>query len=130
MAKGFKDSSGSFHPLNKNGGKSLREKSVEPEGMKMNHGVCEAFLENPPSHRGDDTEHTNQVMYSLGDESCASVLTDEEFSMLLTDDQVASTFNPIGETAKKWQEDAKFRAKIIDRTQELIKEKEEKEKDG
>ena len=104
--------------------KSSIEKSVEPEGMKMQHGVCEAFLENPPSHRGDDKEHTNQVMYSLGDENCASVLTDEEFSMLLTNDQVVNSFNPIGETAKKWEEDEKFRAKIIDRTQELIKEKE------
>ncbi|MCP6727235.1 MAG: hypothetical protein KJI69_04365 [Patescibacteria group bacterium] len=125
MTRGFKDQSGSFHPTNRNNaGQSSREKSVEPEGMKMKHGVCEAFLENPPSHRGDDKEHTNQVMYSLGDENCASVLTDEEFSMLLTDDQVANTFSPIGETAKKWEEDEKFRAKIIDRTQELIKEKE------
>ena len=122
MAKGFTDSSGKFHPTGNNG-TSSRQKSVRPEGVKINHGVCEAFLENPPSHGGDDGEHTNQIMYSLGDESCASVLTDEEFSMLLTNDQVANTFSPIGETAKKWQEDRKFREKIIDRTQELIEEK-------
>jgi len=84
--------------------------------------VCEPFLEDPASHRPDDTKHTNQIMYSLGDESCASVLTDEEFSMLLTDNQVANTFNPIGETATKWQQDDAFRKRIIGRAQELIEE--------
>jgi len=93
------------------------------QGVRMKRlNVCEPFLEDPASHRPDDTKHTNQIMYSLGDESCASVLTDEEFSMLLTDDQVANTFNPIGETATKWQQDDAFRKRIIGRAQELIEE--------
>jgi len=124
MVKGFTDNKGKFRPTGNNEGKSSREKSVEPEGIiiKKRHAVCEAFLENPPTHRGDDKEHTNQVMYSLGDESCASVLTDEEFSMLLTNDQVANTFSPIGETGEKWNSDPKFRDKILDRALELIEE--------
>ncbi|MCP6727435.1 MAG: hypothetical protein KJI69_05500 [Patescibacteria group bacterium] len=99
---------------------------------KKRYDVCEAFLEDPASHRGDEPDHTNQVMYSLGDESCASVLSDEEFSMLLTDDQVANTFNPIGDTATKWQEDEAFRKRILDRALELIEEKkgDRKARDG
>lgn len=62
-------------------------------------------------------------MFLLGEESCSGSLTDEELSMLLTDNQVANTFSPIGDTAEKWQKDKKFRSKIIDRAQELLKEK-------
>jgi len=124
MVKGHMEK-GIFHPHTQSKGvRKSRDQKAKNVGVRMKrHGVCEAFLENPPSHRGDDKEHTNQVMYSLGDENCASVLTDEEFSMLLTDDQVANTFAPIGETAKKWEEDEVFRSKILDRALELIEEK-------
>ncbi len=95
---------------------------------KKRYDVCQPFLDDPASHKPDDTKHTNQIMYSLGDESCASVLTDEEFSMLLTDNQVANTFSPIGETATKWQQDDAFRKRIIDRAQELIEEQKKGER--
>jgi len=89
--------------------------------------VCEAFLEDPATHRGDKPDHTNQVFYeNIAGERCASVLTDEEFSMLLTDDTVANTFQPIGDTFTKWQEDEAFRNRILDRALELIKEQENK----
>ena len=85
--------------------------------------VCEGFMEDSASHRGEDSNHTNQVFYELGEERCASILTDEEFSRILVNDQVADSFAPIGETAKRWQEDEKFRQGICDRALELIKEK-------
>jgi len=121
--KGFtKD--GKFHPIKPyNKLRKSRDNTTKEQGVRMKrYNVCEPFLEDPASHKPDDTKHTNQVMYSLGDESCASVLTDEEFSMLLTNDQVANTFSPIGETAKKWQQDDAFRKRIIDRAQELNEE--------
>lgn len=100
--------------------KSFRFKK---DGVRLKrYNVCDPFLEDPASHKPDDTKHTNQIMYSLGDESCASVLTDEEFSMLLTDNQVANTFSPIGDTATKWQQDEEFRKRILDRALELIEE--------
>jgi len=118
---------GKFHPHTdyKKGVRKSRDQKVKTKGVRVRmrrYNVCEPFLEDPASHKPDDTKHTNQVMYSLGDESCASLLTDEEFSMLLTNDQVANTFSPIGETAKKWQQDDAFRKRIIDRAQELNEE--------
>jgi len=120
MARGFKDASGGFHPLSKNGGKSLREKSIQPTGRK----ICEDFLKDSASHRPDDDgEHTNQIFYESPDgERCASELTDEEFSKIITDDTVANTFQPIGKTAEKWEKDEKFRERILDRALEIIEE--------
>ncbi len=121
---------GKFHPhSNTKGVRKSRDQQVKTQGVRMKrYNVCDPFLEDPASHKPDDTKHTNQIMYSLGDESCASVLTDEEFSMLLTDDQVANTFSPIGDTAKKWQEDEVFRKKILDRALELIEEQKKGER--
>lgn len=93
---------------------------------KKKHAFCDSFIENPSQHIVDDSKHTNQVMYNLGDANCASVLNDEEFSILLTDDQVANTFSPIGETAEKWEKNKEFRDKIIDRALELRDQKEAK----
>ena len=127
---------GKFHPHTqyKKGIRKSRDQSTKLQGVRMKrYNVCDPFLEDPASHKPDDTKHTNQIMYSLGDESCASILTDEEFSMLLTDNQVANTFSPIGDTATKWQQDDAFRKRIIDRAQELIEEQkkgERKARDG
>ena len=92
--------------------------------------VCEGFMQDDEtSHRGEDENHTNQVFYELGEERCAAILTNEEFSQLLVNDQVANSFQPIGETAKKWEEDEVYRQGICDRALELIKENEDKEND-
>ena len=74
-----------------------------------------------------DDNHTNQVFYECGEERCASILTDEEFSRILVDDHIANSFCPIGETAKRWEEDEKFRQGICDRALELIKERKDAE---
>jgi len=125
---------GKFHPHTeyKKGTRKSRDQKAKQDGVKIErkkrYNVCDPFLEDPASHKPDDAKHTNQIMYSLGDESCASVLTDEEFSMLLTDNQVANTFSPIGDTATKWQQDDAFRKRIIDRAQELIEEQKQGER--
>jgi len=85
--------------------------------------VCEGFMQDDEtSHRGEDENHTNQVFYELGEERCAAILTDEEFSRILVHDQVANSFCPIGPTAKRWEDDEEFRKKICDRALELIEE--------
>ncbi len=119
MAKGFtKD--GKFRPTGNNGSSS-KEKSIEPTGRK----ICADFLVDSASHRpNDDGNHTNQIFYESPDgERCASELTDEEFSTIITDDTVANTFQPIGKTAEKWEKDEKFRERILDRALEIIEER-------
>lgn len=102
---------------------------LSTQETKNTRHVCEGFMQDDEtSHRGEDENHTNQVFYELGEERCAAVLTDEEFSMILVNDQVADSFSPIGETAKRWAEDDTFREKICDRALELIKERDETEK--
>jgi len=103
---------------------------MSEQEIKNNRHVCDGFMQDDEtSHRGEDENHTNQIFYELDEERCAARLTDEEFSMILVHDQIANSFSPIGETAKKWEEDEVYRQGICDRALELIKEKEDKEND-
>lgn len=101
---------------------------MNEQEIKNNRHICDGFMQDDEtSHRGDDANHTNQVFYELGEERCAAILTDEEFSMILVHDQIANSFCPIGKTAERWENDEEYRQGICDRALELIKEKEYKE---
>ena len=56
MAKGFKDSSGKFHPIGNNGRKSSKEKSIQATGINKDrekglNQLTSAYLENVTKER-------------------------------------------------------------------------------
>ena len=79
--------------------------------------ICESFKENPYSHHAHEhpeDDKTYQIMfYNQLDESCANVVSIEEFANLFNHDAViANTFTFIGKDAGTLDNEA-TRAEII-----------------
>ena len=60
-----------------------------------------------------------QVIYYLGDETCAGQYTEDELAKLMTNAQVTNSLTFIGQDADMW-EDAEFRTRLCEKALALL----------